>query len=344
MTKSDVLHVDEGNPAATIVGDLAEGDHIPASTFDCFVLTQTLQLIYDVRAAAATVYRILKPGGVVLATVPGISQISNDEWGKTWYWAFTSLSARCLFEEVFPEGSVQVEAHGNVLAATAFLHGLATHELRQEELDHADREYEMLITIRAVKPETAAYQEMTGRWGYQPGDRYAYGSDATYQKGMHFLDRPGDVIEDWGCGTTYAKTFVTKGAYVGIDGSPTDSTDKVVDLRQYTSATDCIFMRHVLEHNTHWQEILTNALASFQKKMTLIIFTPFVDETRHIEDRWSGIPTIAFRKEDITRFFEGLSYTEEHLESQTEYGAEHIFYLEKPDARVFHTNAAGAAG
>ena len=75
-------------------------------------------------------------------------------------------------------------------------------------------------------------------------------------------------------------------------------------------------MRHVLEHNTHWQEILANALASFQKKMTLIIFTPFVDETRHIEDRWSGIPTISFRKDDLTRFFEGLSYTEEHLESR----------------------------
>ena len=344
VTKSDVLHVDESNPTATIVGDLADGDNIPASTFDCFVLTQTLQLIYDVRAALATVYRILKPGGVVLATVPGISQISNDEWGKTWYWAFTSLSARCLFEEVFPKGSVQVESHGNVLAATAFLQGLATHELRQEELDYADREYEMLITIKAVKPETAAYQEMTGRWGYKPDDHYPYGSEATYEKGMRFLDRPGDVIEDWGCGTTYAKKFVTNGAYVGIDGSPTDSTDKVVDLRRYTSATDCIFMRHVLEHNTHWQEILTNALASFQKKMTLIIFTPFVDETRHIEDRWSGIPTIAFRKQDLTRFFEGLSYTEEHLDSQTEFGAEHIFYLEKNGAQVFHQKVAGAAG
>ena len=67
--------------------------------------------------------------------------------------------------------------------------------------------------------------------------------------------------------------------------------------------------------------------------MTLIIFTPFVEETRHIEDRWSGIPTIAFRKQDLTRFFEGLSYTEEHLESQTEFGAEHVFYLEKIGAQ-----------
>jgi hypothetical protein len=93
-------------------------------------------------------------------------------------------------------------------------------------------------------------------------------------------------------------------------------------------------MRHVLEHNTHWREILTNAIASFQEKMALIMFTPFVEETRHIEDRWSGIPTIAFKKEDLTTFFDGLSYTEEHLETRTEYGVEHIFYLEKAAARV----------
>jgi hypothetical protein len=72
-----------------------------------------------------------------------------------------------------------------------------------------------------------------------------------------------------------------------------------------------------------------------------------VDETRHIEDRWSGIPTIAFKKQDLTRFFNGvsgISYTEEHLESQTEFGAEHIFYLEKPGAQVRPQRAAGALG
>jgi glycosyltransferase involved in cell wall biosynthesis len=336
VTTSDVLHVNEENPDATIIADLTSAEEVPASTFDCFVLTQTLQLIYDVRAALKTVYRILKPGGVVLATVPGISQISNDEWGETWYWAFTSLSARRLFEEVFPKGHVEVQAHGNVLAATAFLHGLATHELRKEELDCADREYEMLITIRAVKPEATAYADMTGRWQYDPGDRYPYGEDTSYQRGMQFLDRPGEVIEDWGCGTTYAKKFVTQGTYVGVDGSPSGSTDRVVDLRKYRSAPDGIFMRHVLEHNPYWREILTNALASFQKRMALILFTPFVDETRHLEDswhledRWSGIPTIAFRKQDITELFQGLSYREEALTSDTEYGVEHIFYLEKP--------------
>ena len=97
VTKSDVLHVKEGNAIATIVADLTDADHIPSDTFDSFILTQTLQLIYEVRLALKTIYRILKPGGVVLATVPGITQLSDPEWRDTWYWNFTTVSARRLF-------------------------------------------------------------------------------------------------------------------------------------------------------------------------------------------------------------------------------------------------------
>ncbi len=154
VTKSDVLHRQEGNPNATVVGDLTQADYIQSDTFDCIILTQTLQLIYDARATIQTLHRILKPTGVLLATFPGICQISRydmDRWGD--YWRFTSLSARRLFEEVFPAGNVTIEVYGNVLAAIAFLHGLAAEELKQEELDYPDPDYEVLITARAVKPE-----------------------------------------------------------------------------------------------------------------------------------------------------------------------------------------------
>ncbi len=153
VTKSDVLHVSENNPQATLVGDLSRADHIPSDIFDCIVLTQTLHLIFDVPSAIKTIYRILKPGGVLLTTFPGISQIANDEWGKTWYWSLTTLSAKRLFREVFPVANVSVEAHGNVLAAIAFLHGLAVAELDLRELDHRDPSYELLIAVRVVKPE-----------------------------------------------------------------------------------------------------------------------------------------------------------------------------------------------
>ena len=152
VTRTDILHPTIGNPKATIVADLTAADHVPSDTFDCIVLTQVLPFIPDVQAAVRTLHRILRPGGVVLATVPGISQIIRydmDRWGD--YWRFTTLSARRLFECGFPGGDIRVDAHGNVLAAMSFLHGLSSRDLRPEELDYHDPDYEVLITIRAVK-------------------------------------------------------------------------------------------------------------------------------------------------------------------------------------------------
>jgi len=156
VTKSDVLHPVEGNPNATIVADLTKADPLPSHCYDAIIFTQTLQVIYDIRTVIATLYRILKPGGVLLATVSGMAQISLDDfdkWGE--YWRFTSLSARLLFEEAFSAGNVTVSAYGNVLAAISFLEGLACEDLRKHELDACDRSYEVLIAIRAVKPENA---------------------------------------------------------------------------------------------------------------------------------------------------------------------------------------------
>jgi SAM-dependent methyltransferase len=154
VTAVDILHGDESNPTATIVGDLATGEGIPSDAFDCVICPQTLLLIYDVQAAIRTIHRILKPGGVALVTVPGISQLCRpdfDLWGD--YWRFTSLSVRRLFEEVFPAEKLTVEAHGNVLVATALLHGIVVEDLRREELDAHDSDYEVTIAARAVKAD-----------------------------------------------------------------------------------------------------------------------------------------------------------------------------------------------
>ncbi len=153
VTQSHVLHLRGGHPGTTIVADLTAENHIPSTAFDCIILTQTLQFIYDVRVAVSTLHRILKPGGVLLATFPGISQISRydmDRWGE--FWRFTTRSARRLFEEVFPAERVSIEAHGNVLAANAFLQGLAVEDLRRGALDYHDPDYEVLITVRATRP------------------------------------------------------------------------------------------------------------------------------------------------------------------------------------------------
>jgi SAM-dependent methyltransferase len=156
VSRPEVLHYVQGNPQATIVADLTDAREIPPNAFDCIILTQTLQFIFDVTAAVNTLYRILKPGGVLLVTCHGISQISRydmEHWGE--YWRFTSLSARRLFTGIFPPKSVAVQTYGNVLAATAFLHGITAQELRREELDYQDPSYEVLIGVRAAKPHGA---------------------------------------------------------------------------------------------------------------------------------------------------------------------------------------------
>ena len=154
VLKTDVLHVEAGNPGTTIVADLTCADHIPSDTFDCIILTQTLPFIHDALAALQTVHRILKPGGVLIATLPGLSPVVRfdlEKWG--YYSVFTMFSARQLFESVFPADHLQIKVYGNVLVATAFLYGMAAEELRQEEMEYLDPDYEVLIGVRAVKSE-----------------------------------------------------------------------------------------------------------------------------------------------------------------------------------------------
>ena len=148
----EILDARPGNPKATVVADLTDAPELASNAFDCVILTQTLFLVYDVQAALRTVHRILAPGGVLLATVPGICKISPleaDLYGD--WWRFTSYSARRLTEEAFGEGNVDVETYGNVLSATAFLFGLGKWDLSLAELDVHDPLYEVTIAARAVK-------------------------------------------------------------------------------------------------------------------------------------------------------------------------------------------------
>jgi hypothetical protein len=150
VNQSDVLHAGPGNPEATLVGDLTTGDGIPQDAYDCIILTQTLPFIYDVRAAVRGTRTALKPGGAILATVPGISQISREDmrdWGD--WWRFTSASAKRLFDEEYGAQNVEAEVHGNLVAACALLYGLAQEELTREELERRQEDYEVIVTIKA---------------------------------------------------------------------------------------------------------------------------------------------------------------------------------------------------
>jgi SAM-dependent methyltransferase len=148
----DVLHENAANAQATIVGDVTDPATLPGAAFDCIVATQVLCVIWDVPAALENLHRALKPGGVLLVTVPGITRTlrpDRDHWGD--WWRFTSSSLRRLLERAFPGGHVETEAYGNLQAATFFLHGLMADDLSAQELDLRDPDYEVTIAGRAVK-------------------------------------------------------------------------------------------------------------------------------------------------------------------------------------------------
>jgi SAM-dependent methyltransferase len=148
-----VLHATPDNPAADLVGDLVTGAGIPDAVCDCFILTQTLPFVFDVRAAVRNAVRALRPGGHLLVTVPGITQVSRydmDRWGH--FWSFTDLSLRRLFEDVVPAEHVRVETHGNVKVAAAFLYGLPQHALTDADYDRKDPDYQVLITAVVRRP------------------------------------------------------------------------------------------------------------------------------------------------------------------------------------------------
>jgi len=152
-----------------------------------------------------------------------------------------------------------------------------------------------------------------------------YGSEESYKQGMEWLS-DCLVVEDWGCGPAYSKNY-RKGTYIGVDGTP-GFCDVVADLRTYQSSPDGLFMRHVLEHNHHWEPILENALSSFKKKMSLIFFTPWAEKTYEVH-RSDGIPVISFAKEDILKKIRPYLRGEELIKRKDKPLYDTVFRLQK---------------
>jgi hypothetical protein len=156
-----------------------------------------------------------------------------------------------------------------------------------------------------------------------------YGTE-TYETPINWLLETCDSIEDWGCGYAWARRFVPEGKYYGVDGSPEAApyADEICDLTTRKSDVDGIFIRHILEHNYSWRNVLENATASFRKRLVLIIFTPFGEHTKPMVS--NDLVDLSFRKQEITDYFKGLSVREEHLATDTQYKIEHLFYVERP--------------
>jgi SAM-dependent methyltransferase len=146
IVQQDILNVTEV-PGTTIVGDIAADGVLPPDSFDCIILTQTLQYLYEAPRAVSRIHNALKPGGIALATVPAISPVDHNDW--EWYWLFTERSARRMFEDAFGHGNVEVEVFGNAFAATCFIQGVAQEDVGRQWLQPKDPSFPVNITIRA---------------------------------------------------------------------------------------------------------------------------------------------------------------------------------------------------
>ncbi|KPK84754.1 MAG: hypothetical protein AMS27_09115 [Bacteroides sp. SM23_62_1] len=152
ITRQEILHLTSDNPRATIIGDLTNQKTLKNQIADCFICTQTLNFIYDVKSAIEGIYFMLKDKGCALVTVSGISQISRydmERWGD--FWRFTDKSISGIFSEVFGSENIQLHTYGNVLSSVALLEGISAEELSEDELLFNDNVYQVIIAVKAIK-------------------------------------------------------------------------------------------------------------------------------------------------------------------------------------------------
>ena len=151
LAKIDILHIDHSNPDATLVGDLTRQNSLPTDAFDCIVCTHVLQLIFEVNKAVSEIYRMLKPGGVLLVAEPHVS-MCGSEYNEIW--RFTPEGLERLLAQAFGRGNVTVRPYGNSLTAAGEIRGLVSHEFTASELNHRDARFPVEVCARAVKPST----------------------------------------------------------------------------------------------------------------------------------------------------------------------------------------------
>jgi glycosyltransferase involved in cell wall biosynthesis len=151
VTFSEILDIESDNPKATLIADLRNAPQIPDDTYDCIILTQMLHFVYEYQEVINTCYRILKPAGHLLLTVPGISPIDYEEWEHYWHWSFTARVIEKILEEIFEKEKIEVTSFGNVFSATAFLYGMGLPELKKEMLDYHDPHMQVIVSAKAQK-------------------------------------------------------------------------------------------------------------------------------------------------------------------------------------------------
>jgi peptidoglycan/xylan/chitin deacetylase (PgdA/CDA1 family)/SAM-dependent methyltransferase len=169
VSVSDVVDLRADNPRASITADLRNAPIIPSDSFDCVILTQVLDEIDDVEAALATVVRVLRPGGVALITVPGISQISsNPDEASRWNRSFYPRTLQRHLVKYFDRKKLIIEGLGNLKTTIGFLAALAQEDLESKDFLLQDDRYPLIVAARGSKPGRLRQIAKKSQFGESP--------------------------------------------------------------------------------------------------------------------------------------------------------------------------------
>lgn len=154
VTSTIVIDFDPANPRANLVADLTEPGSLPASRFDCIVVTQTIQFLAEPAQALANCWQALTPGGALLLTAPTVGRLSLSAPERD-YWRLTPPGFDHLLRCAWP-GPSTITSYGNLLACLAMLAGYATEDLPPDDLAEHDPAYPLLVCASAHRPRTDA--------------------------------------------------------------------------------------------------------------------------------------------------------------------------------------------
>lgn len=154
IKKAMVMDVSSQRDNITFQGNLETGEGIRRNIADCFILTQTLMYIFDLKKAAKNIGNLLKKNGVALITCSGISQNSRrcmDNYGC--YFNFNKDVFERMFEDEEKLRVLEVGSYGNVKTVSAHLNGLCREDLLEDDFTYNDPYYPLIVYAVVKKVE-----------------------------------------------------------------------------------------------------------------------------------------------------------------------------------------------
>lgn len=123
---------------------------IPINSFDTIIATMVFEHVKDPSTSASTLFQVLKPGGIMLWTVP-TSWPHHVAPGFGDYWRYTEEGGRLLLQRAGFE-IMDSECHGDSSTVALYAMGMGEEEMIAKETYSGDCNYGVNVGIRARKP------------------------------------------------------------------------------------------------------------------------------------------------------------------------------------------------